>query len=625
MSKAAFPANDLLRRKLQTALTVITLTLSVASTLFLLLFSSRLGVGISAAKSTLTLGLTAVFSQFIFFIGILIFAVGAILTSFIVFLMMAQRTRDFGLIKAAGCPNSLVAGYFATELLIVTFTGCILGVAFGFLIDYAVANLVFSTYILPNFWFAPLIFIVFFVLAVVFGFQPIFKASKMTPIKALSPVNYYGMTIERKHKTLSTRRITWRIASRSLARRQSATVRIVLLLSIVFVLLTVVVAGGIIASGTTIAWIQQPTSKNTIVIAHSSMENQYKSLLLTFSKTQENRAFNYTDSQLMIPDAVVNQLESLSGVKTVDSRLVLNESISEIANFTFVGEENSATRSVGDHRQGASIIVGVNPANLVESWTVKGHFLSENDSFRAVVGDSISNSMYARASSQELAYSNPLLEGALIRNSAFDIVGVCIDPLNNGRVTYVPIKSLENVTGLSGPNLLFVNLDNSTDPVAASEQIKTLIQSADPDLNVFTLNDIYEENTNFLSSNWQTIMLLPFFTLTSAALCLVGYMMLAAEEQRQEFGVLRAVGAKPRLITNILAIQSLIVLLSSFAVGVPLGVMITLVILIAQPLVTSVTILVIAGILFAALAVMFLLSLYPAFRLAKSEILKIMA
>ena len=65
MSSAGFPINDLLRRKLQTSLTIATLTLSVASTLFLLLFSNRLGLGIASATGTLTLGLTAIFSQFI--------------------------------------------------------------------------------------------------------------------------------------------------------------------------------------------------------------------------------------------------------------------------------------------------------------------------------------------------------------------------------------------------------------------------------------------------------------------------------------------------------------------------------------------------------------------------------
>jgi hypothetical protein len=84
-------------------------------------------------------------------------------------------------------------------------------------------------------------------------------------------------------------------------------------------------------------------------------------------------------------------------------------------------------------------------------------------------------------------------------------------------------------------------------------------------------------------------------------------------------------GAKPKTVVTILAVQSLIVLLSSLAVGISLGVIITLMILIPQPVVTSFTILEIAGWLSAALAGMFLLSLWPAARFAKKPILKIMS
>jgi hypothetical protein len=103
-----FPTNDLVRRKLQTSLTIATLTLSVASTLFLLLFSSRLGLNTTSDAGTLTLGINGILSMFSFFIAVLVFAVGVVLTSFIAFLMMSQRTRDFGLIKAAGCTNNLL-------------------------------------------------------------------------------------------------------------------------------------------------------------------------------------------------------------------------------------------------------------------------------------------------------------------------------------------------------------------------------------------------------------------------------------------------------------------------------------------------------------------------------------
>jgi ABC-type antimicrobial peptide transport system permease subunit len=623
MSTAAFPINDLLRRRLQTSLIIATLTLSVASTLFLLLYGSRLGFNLTSTTGTLTAGLTTTLTQFLLFIGILIFAVGAVLTSFIAFLMMAQRTRDFGLIKAAGCPNSLVAGYFMTELLTTTLAGCVLGTILGFLMDYAAANIVFSTYQLPNLWFGPLVFVVFFVLSLIFGALPLLKASKMSPVTALSPVTYYSLTAENKHKPLSRHAITWRISTRSLYRRQSANLRIIMLLSIVFILLTVSVAGGIIASGTTMSWVQKTTDKNTIAIATNSMGNQYELLLSKFSGSTETGVFNYSDPNLAIPDSIITQLIGLSSVSLVDTRLVLNEHVQEVNNFTFDGSTGQ-TFLMGDSRQGDAIVIGVNPESLSGTWSIEGRFLNENDDFAAVIGDSVAQSMYTPDPSKNINQSNPLVEGISFEKTTFNIVGVCIDPINNGLVTYVPIENLENITGLSNPNLLLVTLKSSADQSAAIAQIKTLIQSIDPNLNVFPLNSVVEKNTNFLASTWRTIMLLPLFILASAALCLVGYMMLAVDEQHQEFAVLRAVGAKPRIVIYVLAIQSLIVLISSFGVGISLGTIITLLILMPQPLVTSFTILEITGWLLAALAGMFLFSLYPAFRLAKASILKIM-
>jgi ABC-type antimicrobial peptide transport system permease subunit len=101
-------------------------------------------------------------------------------------------------------------------------------------------------------------------------------------------------------------------------------------------------------------------------------------------------------------------------------------------------------------------------------------------------------------------------------------------------------------------------------------------------------------------------------------------MMLAVNEQRQEFGILRAIGMKPKTIITILGIQALVVLISSFAVGISLGVITTLVILVPDPVVTTATLVIVAAWLFAALIGMFLLSLYPAAKLAKTSILKIM-
>lgn len=132
MTETAFPINDLRRRKLQTVFTFASLTACVSATLFLLFFSDQISFMIChSGKSALTAGILATFNQFLFFTGILVFALGAIMVAFIVFLFLKQRTRDFGLIRAAGCPTGLVFGYFFTELLLLTVAACIVGTALG--------------------------------------------------------------------------------------------------------------------------------------------------------------------------------------------------------------------------------------------------------------------------------------------------------------------------------------------------------------------------------------------------------------------------------------------------------------------------------------------------------------
>jgi ABC-type antimicrobial peptide transport system permease subunit len=620
-SGAGFPINDLLRRRLQTGLTITTLTLSVASTLFLLLFSGRLGVGLSASTGAFTLGLNSIFSQFIFFIGALIFVVGAVLTSFIVFLMMAQRTRDFGLIKAAGCPNSLIGGYFMTELLLVTSVGCVLGVVFGFLADFAASTLVFGEYTMPNWWFAPILFVAFFLLAFFFGLQPLLKTAKMSPIEALSPVSYYGTVVEGKHKLLPRSALTWRVASRSLVRRQSATMRIVVLLSIVFILLTVSVAGGIIAKDTTTSWVGGSSSGDVIAVAHISMDKQYMQLLKAFSGAKVNEDFNYSDPGLAVSINVVNSLMALPSVKSVDSRLILYGNIHEISNFTVI---EGAETYVGDSRSGNSLVIGLDPQET-SGLAMKGRGLSGNGTSEAIIGDSTVQTMYSREPRQGINLSDPLVEGLQFGNGTFRIVGVTVDPINNGFVTYVPLDKLMNATQARGANLIFIQLDGSIDRDSAIDDIRAIIKQSSSDLDILDVGSITAQNTGFLAATWQTIMLLPLLTLVSAAISLVGYMMLAVDEQRQEFAMLRAVGAKPRLIVDISAIQVAIVLFSSFAVGLSLGFVSTLIILMAQPLVTAASFASITAWLLSALAVMYITSLYPAFKLSKTPILRIIA
>ncbi len=623
MSETAFPVNDLLRRRLQTGLTIASLTTSVASTLFLLLFSGQIGFGIAAAsQETLTKGTSMVLGQFLAFVGALIFAVGAVIVSFIVFLMMAQRTKDYGLMKATGCPNGLVFGYFMTELLGVTLIGCILGVIVGVSMDYAVINMsAFQAYgKAPNFWFVPLVFAAYFAFATVFGAKPILNAARMSPIKAISSVQYYGLAKGTKFKPLSNTALVLRIATRSLFRHKSATVRIVIFLSVVFILLTVSISGGIIANDTSSSWLQKATGQNTIIVANASMATQYTQLLLTFSGGRAKSDFNYSDPNLAISDAVVREIFQIQGVATVDRRLVWHGVIQEVGGY-MIDPETLATIQIGDNRQGDSLIVGLDGGNIVSEPYTTGNFLNATSTVQAVIGDSVAQTVYSRSG---VGLADPLRESLKIQDRQFKISGICIDPVNGGNVTYVPLIQLEEITGLSSPNIVLIKVDSAADYAAVKAQIQNELSSLSPSLSVGDLNDVLNTNDAFLSSLWSVIMFLPAFALAAATLSLISFQMLTIEEQHQEFAVLRATGAKPRIIMIILAVQSLTVLLASFAVGASLGTMLCILILTANPIVSSFTVLSISGWLLASLLGMFLLSLYPAARFARKPILKIM-
>jgi ABC-type antimicrobial peptide transport system permease subunit len=617
MSETSFPINDLLRRKLQTGLTIASLTLCVALTVYLLLFGENIGFEISqTAEGKLTAGFSMVFSQFIFFIALLIVVTGAVIASFMIFVMMSQRTKDIGLMRASGCPNDLIFGYFMTELLIITFASCFLGVIFGTLADYASIGL-FNFLGFPilqkpiNFWLVLFVFVLFFVLTIIFGVKPILDVTKVEPAKAISPTYHFGLSKEPGFKVISKSSFTLKIALRSLFRRKSATIRIVLCLATVFMLITVAIAGAIIANQTTKSWVEKAVGRDIILIAHQDMCSQYKSLLLKFHEAGDSSQFNYTEQEYLASEGLLNQLKTMSGIH-IDARLVVEAHVKEVPG-EIIDPETGTVSSVGHKREGESLIVGVEPEKVLGEWFVEGDFLEESREWEVVVGDSLAQKMF----------SVPLSQSILFYGRSFYVSGVCLDPINNGNVTYVSLQVLQNALGVSKPNVVMVRVD-SADRTEILDKIKTVVEDVNPEFRVYELNEVLNENLSFLGHIWSIIMFLPLFSLIAASLCLIGYVVLAIAEQRRELGVLRALGIKPKTVTKIVSEQSFIILLSSFAAGVPIGIILTLLILVPEPIITSYTVLEIAGWLLIALLVVFVSSLYPTIKFARKQILEIM-
>jgi len=613
MSEIAFPIKDLARRKFQTGLTILGLTICASATLFLVIFGSNLGFQIAflTVGGQLTSGFFNIFSRFIFVVGLLNIIAGAFITSFLVYMAMSERVRDIGVMKAAGCLSGSILGYFITELSILVFLSCIAGTIFGIGAYYISINLLnvlgFSVSQALSLWAVLLIFFILLLVSHIFGALPITKAAKVKPAEALSPLYSLGTTFELGRAVPSKLGFTFKVAYRNLVRRKSATRQAIICLAVVLILTTVTIAGGMIANQTTTNYVERAIGKDIVLVGHPNLTGRYVNLLSRFFETKEMEPIDYLDSRYLISESLVSELSNISGVVKADPRLVLGTTVYEVQGVIIDPEKPDPYTLVGDNRYGEALVVGVHPERVVNEWLIFGRFLNETDFYSAVIGDSLALDMFADTQKQKIR----------VFEKNFEIDGVCLDSLNNGKVVYMPLNALSAELGQSGYNLLFLKIDHSN-----YSQVLTEIENetSEKNLEVVELNEVLGKHVNFLNNIWSFVMFLPLFSLVTATLCLLSYLMLSIAGQQHEFGIMRALGAKPRSIMKIIFTQALLITLISGAIGISVGLFVTFVFLIPEPVVSQYTFVSVAGWLLLTLSLLCLSSLYPAMKAVKKSV-----
>ncbi|MDH5418898.1 MAG: FtsX-like permease family protein [Candidatus Bathyarchaeota archaeon] len=613
MSEISFPIKDLTRRKFQTGLTILGLTICTSATLFLVIFGSNLGFEIAflTVGGRLTSGFSNIFSRFILVVGFLNILAGAFITSFLVYLTMSERVRDIGVMKAAGCVSGSILGYFVTELSILVFLSCIAGTIFGigaYYLSISLLNVLgFSISQVLSLWAILLIFLVLILVSHIFGVLPIIKAAKVKPAEALSPLYSLGTTFELGRAVPSKLGFTFKVAYRSLVRRKSATGQAIICLALVLTLTTVTIAGGMIANKTTTNYVERAIGRDVVLVGHPKLIERYVNLLSQFFEAKEMESIDYLDSRYSISNSRVSELSNISGVLMTDPRLVLGTIVYEVQGVIIDPERPDPYILVGDNRSAEALVVGVQPERVINEWLIFGRVLNETDVHSAVIGDSLALEMF----------DDPQKQAIRVFEKNFEIPGVCLDPLNNGKVVYVPLNALSAELGQLGYNLLFLKIDPSE-----RSRVLTEIENeiSGKNLELVELNEVLGRHVSFLNHIWSFVMFLPLFSLVTATLCLLSYLMLSIAGQQREFGIMRALGAKPRSIMKIIFTQALLITLISGAIGISVGLFVTFVFLIPEPVVSQYTLVSVAGWLLFALGLLCSSSLYPAMKAVKKSV-----
>lgn len=611
-----FPFKDLARRKFQTGLTIASLAVCVSVTVFLVLFAEDLGIELAlVAGGESTIGFSVVYSRFILLVVLFNSVAGILVAYFLITVSMLERVRDIGIMKAVGCLTDVVFGYFETEILVIVLTSCLLGVIGGVSLNYASASLMsylgFHISVQPiDTWFIVLVIVGFAFVFFILGTRRIVKAAGIEPVRAFSLSPW---TTSRSSATSFPTSLgggfASRMASRGLSRLRSATIQSVTCLSIVMVLVTLAVVGGVVANETMQSYVERAIGTNTVLIAETELAERYESLLRASLETVKTEAVHYLDERYCVPDSVISRIGEVKGVTKVDARLILEEVVEGYAHIRPDPEKGQYTVT-GTYRSAKALVVGVRAESVVSNWLVLGKTLDKMDLDSVLVGDSLASTLFDDPFAQKL--------GTL--NSRFDVAGICLDPLNNGMVVYMHLDRLSSLLGHEGCNALLIQVDTS-DSLARSgvlADLSALISR--PGLTLVDLNVSLDVHKAFLNRLWSLLLSLSLFSFANAVFSLMGYLMLSISGQQRDFAVMRALGAKPETVSKLVLLETTILVLAGGAIGLPIGTIVVFWFFIPEPVISATATLAIVGVLSVLLGALCVSTLYPARRMTNTRV-----
>ncbi|MBO0888876.1 hypothetical protein J2P12_07230, partial [Candidatus Bathyarchaeota archaeon] len=329
-----FAEKNLSRRGFHSFLAFAGLTLSVASTTFLLLLGQGLTVRLGAILSPAgTFGIDWLFFGYLTISLVLIIIVGTVSTSYLVSSMVNQRIRDLGVIRAAGALPRRLLSYAVAESMVVVLASCLAGALLAVLLyaawSWPTIDLFARVGPVPEagatvFLVVPLVSFLLSYLAARY------QVGKILKLGALSAVTSQlsGLDLKGLGKPLKVGRLgsAFNLAARNVSRDRDFG-RTFVRVSVCIFLSVMVLTGALVSADTSRDYVQRAMPANTLLVATSAMYDQYVKLGTAFSGATPIPSFNYTDQSYIISQTLVASFRNIAGVERVDTRLVTMNSV----------------------------------------------------------------------------------------------------------------------------------------------------------------------------------------------------------------------------------------------------------------------------------------------------------
>ncbi|MGY5871142.1 MAG: FtsX-like permease family protein [Candidatus Thorarchaeota archaeon] len=537
-----YASKDLKRRPFRTSLVLLSLTSIVASTTFIFLFGNvLLDVSTFSITGTLTSAMGMFFSTFVWFILLLVFVLGAVVVSSTVSLEMVTRRRDIGLMKAIGTTMDNIFDFFMAQSVILLVTSVVLGLTFGTVL-YMVGMVWLASY-LQNVQFSmnfPLLQIGLLALVYIFaGYfsaqKPIYDTVQESPSLALNPEVGSKVT---NVGFLDSFGLAFRIAAKGTGRRIRGSRRTLISLFLSFTIASLLWMGGGVVETTSRSYLMRSMGTNVVAIGNPDLLDQYYDAYSLYG-TPLNDSFNFIESSDMINSSLVLELETISGVVAIETRLAMFSDIHEGDGIVF-NELTEEYNLIGENRDGTALLVGVDWSSTISDWYYEGT-RARNDG--VWIGGSLADQMFV----------DPFVQKLQFGGYSLNITARAFDTLNGGMMALMDLSILQSYSGVSGSNIALVQIDSYDESVISA--IEGRAQSYG--FEIFRQQEVLDGNIQIVHSIWILLNPLAIMALVSAFLSLLNYLLVSVFGRLRDYIIMRSIGAKPSFIARVMIAEGL--------------------------------------------------------------------
>ncbi|MFW9898826.1 MAG: ABC transporter permease [Candidatus Thorarchaeota archaeon] len=628
-----FAIKDFMRKKSQTYPYVLTIALVISLAIFMIYFSSSLGLNLIIQSFTtneddlngndlyFSGAINSIYSQFNTLILVLVLflafiVVVAITTSFII-----SKKRDIAIMRALGTLPNRLYSFYLLEAYIIYLLGFVLGLILG-LVAYGIFALVMLLIGLKILYYIDLFYtlILFFscLLGIFFisGFA-LRKIGNQKITKTFSKEIPYNYDASKKlmliPRWLSNLGFNLKIAIVNIIRRKGEFFRFLFIFSFIFLIIFTLGLGTIVLNTSSQEWIRKSQEDNIVVIGHEDVVDNYADMYKMFS--DPSVSVDEDDIDFMEPKYLFNlsdivEINSIDEIEEVDPRLIKFCDVEELDGYHYYygeGEGRGGYQTVGQGRKGNYPIIGVNPDDMIQDFEIEGRFFDDDDSYdNMTIGDGLAYNFFDYPIDQSLRIKD--------LGHRFHISGVIIDSLYNGNAGYIGLDIFREELNFTKNeiNIVLLKLESGSYEDIEEELEEIIEKKLGNYFTCLLLDLIFKENLTYLSNLTIYPIILIIVMGIISLLTLYNYQKAGLLEKAKDFLIMRAVGAKKKSLKRVLFLEALFVIIPSLLLSLGLGMIINSILLIDRAYLPPLYVPFIGiSILFSAMILLNYLSLIP--------------